>query len=256
VDRERAVVVGAAIGNLARLDGVAWPSIVHVCRACVHLVGAAGVCAAVRDEHGLYEPLYAAGPVGAGLAELQAMVGEGPGMETVTGDRPVLVTDLEAASAQQRWPLFAHSAAELGTTSVYAFPLLVGAITVGALEIYWAQRPTGSIAVTDGLLFADAALRALMTEFPPNGSDPAPAGPNPVGGRVGFRAGSHGEPFLDRWPEVHQATGMMSVQLGVGLGEAYAVLRAHAFARDQSLRAVARAVVERRLRFSPDKDAP
>jgi len=45
---------------------------------------------------------------------------------------------------------------------------------------------------------------------------------------------------------VHQATCMVKVQLGVTIEEAFLVLRAHAFA------AVARDVVERRLRFSTE----
>ncbi|MEJ7656763.1 MAG: ANTAR domain-containing protein [Thermoleophilaceae bacterium] len=49
--------------------------------------------------------------------------------------------------------------------------------------------------------------------------------------------------------EIHQATGMLSVQLEVSLDEAF-VLRAYAFAHDRSLRAVARDVLARRLRLA------
>jgi hypothetical protein len=48
---------------------------------------------------------------------------------------------------------------------------------------------------------------------------------------------------------------MMAVQLEVGLAQAFARLRAYAYGNDQSLREVAREVVERRLRFEPDKDS-
>jgi AmiR/NasT family two-component response regulator len=51
--------------------------------------------------------------------------------------------------------------------------------------------------------------------------------------------------------EVHQATGMISVQLGVGLEEAFVRLRAHAFASNAGLGDVAAEVVDRRLRFGP-----
>src|SRR6202012_1490622 len=50
-----------------------------------------------------------------------------------------------------------------------------------------------------------------------------------------------GEPA--HWPEVHQATGMVSVRLGVSVDEAFVRLRAHAFADGRSLKAVARDVV-------------
>ncbi len=48
---------------------------------------------------------------------------------------------------------------------------------------------------------------------------------------------------------VHQATGMVAVQLGVGVSTALVRLRAHAFGSERRLVAVAQDVVERRLRF-------
>ena len=51
------------------------------------------------------------------------------------------------------------------------------------------------------------------------------------------------------WAEVHQATGMISLQLGVSMDEAFVRLRAHAFVAGRPLRAVAGDVVTRRLRL-------
>ena len=62
-----------------------------------------------------------------------------------------------------------------------------------------------------------------------------------------------GEP--PHWAEVHQATGMVSAQLGVPMDEAFVRLRAHAFADRRSLRDVARDVVARRLRLPGGPDA-
>jgi len=58
--------------------------------------------------------------------------------------------------------------------------------------------------------------------------------------------------FEYRWVEVHQATGMVSVQLGSDLTVAFLRLRAHAYLTGRRLSQVAREVVERRLRFDPD----
>jgi len=52
--------------------------------------------------------------------------------------------------------------------------------------------------------------------------------------------------------EIDQATGMLTVQLGVGASEAYARLRAYAYARDRRLGDVAGDIVARRLRLDPD----
>jgi hypothetical protein len=49
--------------------------------------------------------------------------------------------------------------------------------------------------------------------------------------------------------QVHQAAGMISVQLGVSLAEALVRLRARAFAEDRLIAEVAADVVARRLRF-------
>jgi hypothetical protein len=52
--------------------------------------------------------------------------------------------------------------------------------------------------------------------------------------------------------QVHQATGMILVQLSVDAETAFARLRAFAYAHSLPLGEVAREVVERRLRFKPD----
>ena len=49
---------------------------------------------------------------------------------------------------------------------------------------------------------------------------------------------------------VHQATGMISVQLNVSLAEALVRLRAHAYAQERPIAEVAADVVTRRLRFA------
>jgi ANTAR domain-containing protein len=58
--------------------------------------------------------------------------------------------------------------------------------------------------------------------------------------------------------EVDQATGMLTVQLGVTAAEAYARLRAYAYAQDRRLADVAGDIVARRLRLHPDpvQDGP
>jgi ANTAR domain len=101
-------------------------------------------------------------------------------------------------------------------------------------------RPAGSLAagvLADALVFADIALRLLL-----DGSSGVTASPGyrPLDGMSDGRA------------EVHQATGMISVQLDVSLEEAFARLRAYAFGASSALADVARAVVSRQLRFGPD----
>ena len=49
---------------------------------------------------------------------------------------------------------------------------------------------------------------------------------------------------------------MVSAQLDVAIGEAFVRLRAYAYAQDQRLSDVARDVVARHLRLTPDGDSP
>jgi AmiR/NasT family two-component response regulator len=52
--------------------------------------------------------------------------------------------------------------------------------------------------------------------------------------------------------EVHQATGVVAEQLGIGMTESLARLRAYAYAQGKPLIEIAREVVTRRLRLSTD----
>lgn len=57
-------------------------------------------------------------------------------------------------------------------------------------------------------------------------------------------------------PQVHQATGMVAAQLGVGMADAFAHLRARAFAEQRPLGDLAADVVARRRRFDRDGGRP
>ena len=61
---------------------------------------------------------------------------------------------------------------------------------------------------------------------------------------LGDRApGGPWRPLLEDRDEIHQAQGMVMVDLGVGLAEAMVRMRAHAFARGVSLVELAREIV-------------
>lgn len=168
------------------------------------------------------------------LEDLQFTLGEGPGLEAATTGVPVLVPDLAAAAA--RWPVFAPAASTSGAGAIFVFPLWIGAISVGAMTLDRSTvGPLSAGQVTDALALADA-VTGLMLDH----QSTATGGDRPGAGwaqPVTYRA------------EVHQATGMISVQLGVGLAEAVARLRAHAWSGDRLLADVAADVVARRLRF-------
>ncbi|MGP3926921.1 GAF and ANTAR domain-containing protein [Streptomyces sp. 8N616] len=179
------------------------------------------------------------------LEELQFTLGEGPCVDAFTFGGPVLTSDLRAMEIQRRWPAFAAAASKEGAGAVFALPLQIGAIRPGVLDLY-RGRPGGlnADALADALVFADTATRVLLDTQACAQTDPADgtALDGQFEGMGGYRA------------EIDQATGMLTEQLGVGIDEAFIRLRAYAYAYDRRLAEVARAVVSRRLRLSPDPD--
>jgi GAF domain-containing protein len=175
------------------------------------------------------------------LEDLQFTLGQGPGPDTATGT-PVLIPDLLDAAG--RWPAFVPAAAGLGVRAVFALPLRIGAIRVGVLLAHRAAPgPLVDGALGDAFALADA-VTVLLVHQQSTGTDragPADDGPQPGWARPAtYRA------------QVHQATGMISAQLGVSLAEALVRLRAHAYADGRLIAEVAADVVGRRLRFHDD----
>jgi len=185
------------------------------------------------------ETHYASDQVAAELEELTLTLGEGPGVDASAGG-PALVADVTAPDCRARWPIFAPAAALAGVRAVFALPLRVGAIRVGVMGLYRA-RP-GDLdreQLADAFVLADTAC-ALLLDSAGNGHPrPDRRLPEPAG----------------QWnPEVHQATGMIIVQLGVTAAVALVRLRAYAYAQDRRLRDVAADVVAQRLRFDVDAE--
>jgi hypothetical protein len=214
-------------------DPLAW--VAALCRAAVRRLGMDGASVTVISGGVARELVCASDEVSARLDELQFTTGEGPGADDFRAGSPTLIRDLDSVAGQ--WPGFVPMAVAAGARAMFLFPLQAGAIRVGALSLYRAQP--GSLAgeeLGDALVFADIALRLLLDA---SAGLTGAAGYRPMDGLSEARA------------EIHQATGMISVQLGVSLEEALVRLRAHAFASNTALGDVAGQVVRRLLRFGP-----
>jgi hypothetical protein len=171
------------------------------------------------------------------LGDIQFTLGEGPCWDAARDGRPVLVGDLTAA-AGSRWPMFTAEVLLAGFQAVFAFPLQIGAIRLGTLGLVCTEP--GELergAVADALIVADVVALTLV-DLPAGDPDNPAALWSEVSGR--YRA------------EIHQATGMVMAQLGVGAQEALMRLRAHAYAHAQTAGEVAREIVARRLRLDGD----
>ena len=192
--------------------------------ACVRALPVSGVGLALMTDQGPAGTIAATDGPAVELEELQFTLGEGPCVDASRTGRPVLQPDL-ARTAPSRWPAFADGALEAGIRAVFAFPLRVGAIRVGVLDLYRDEAgPLSEDELTEALCFADAATLVLLHE------------------QAGSQVQETTSPFDDR-AEVHQATGVISVQASVGLAEALVLLRARAFAEGRPLGEVAQDVL-------------
>ncbi|WP_225987475.1 ANTAR domain-containing protein [Streptomyces spectabilis] len=216
--------------------------VVDVCTAAVAALPVDGAGLSAMSRTTASHPLCSTDDISEQLEELQLTLGEGPCVDAFAHGAAVLTPDLRIGELQQCWPVFADAALEAGALAAFALPLQIGAINPGVLDLY-AQVPVrlGEEELADALGFAEFATLVLLdaridaTGAPPDDS----AAKEQSEGLGGYRA------------EISQATGMLTVQLGVGIDEAFVRLRAYAYAHGRRLTAVAADVVARRLRFSP-----
>jgi hypothetical protein len=209
----------------------------HLCQVAITSVVITGAAVTVTLSTTPRETLFATDLLGADLAELALTLGEGPSIDAGQGEA-TLAADLSSEEARMRWPIFAGAAVSAGVWAMFALPLQVGAIRLGVLDLYRVE-PGGldREQLADALVLADTASTMLLDAGERDHDHPE--GPPP-------------ELIRPQHPEVHQATGMLSVQLGVTMAVALIRLRAYAYAQERTLHDVARDVVGRRLRIERD----
>jgi ANTAR domain len=215
---------------------------VDVCAAAVEVLPVSGAWVTARSAAGVGHVMGVTDEIGEQLAELQMTLGEGPEHDAFASGSPVLISDLDDGDAARSWPGFTPQARQIEAAAIFALPLRIGAIRVGSLGLYRdTPGPLSTLEFGDALILAETATVVLLDNQHPDGQ--APAGTGPAGQ----------PPDLARHrAEIDQATGMVSEQLGVALAEAFVRLRAYAYAQDRRLGDVARDIVARHLRLSPD----
>ena len=237
----RALAVWAQVAAHAAAHGQR-PSVADVCAVAVSSAALSGswVVAARGGDPDFV--MCVTDPVSEQLAELQLTLGEGPCHDVLASAGPVLAGDLGDAESARRWPAFTPAACKLGAGAVFAFPLIVGAIRAGVLGLYrGAPGPLPGRQFGDLLILADAATVMLLGSADGDGEN----------GDGAALDGQAPDLALHR-AEIDQATGMLTVQLGVPVAEAFSRLRAYAYSQDRRLADVAGDIVARRLRLGRD----
>ena len=225
---------------LAQLtDGSGEHEVARLCEGSAAVTGLNGAGIMLMSGEVNLGSVGASDDVSALIEESQFALGEGPCVDAFREDRSVLEPDL-AAPTSVRWPAFAGSVLGAGARAVFGFPLHLGQVRLGALDLY-RDRP-GSLTDDqhrDALTVADIVTRAVLVI-----QADAPKG----------RLAAELEEGADLHLVVHQAAGRVAAQLDVGVGEALVRLRAYAFGADRSLMLVAGDVVAGRLRFDRPAD--
>lgn len=175
------------------------------------------------------------------LDELQYDLGEGPRWEAARTHAAVLVPRAQD-NAHSRWPVFGKALLDTGAEALFVFPLAVGALEVGVVELY--RTTAGPLDRAD---LSAAAVLADTTAW--NLLDQLLAMNEAVGG--GGNAGDQGSASPLSRREIHQATGMVLAQTGSTATDALLLLRAHAFSSERTLRDVAGDIIARKLDFTP-----
>lgn len=167
--------------------------------------------------------------------ELQFDLGVGPCWDAVSTGRPVLEPDV-AGAPRGTWPGFSEALLREQVAALFAVPMLVGPLRIGAIDLY-DVRPraldgedlakTVALAATLGRQVLRRAIE--LADF--DGIEPV--------GRHSRRT-------------VHQATGFVIAQLGVSAQDAELLIQATAYAEGRPMQEIAEQIVTRRRAFTAD----
>jgi hypothetical protein len=207
----------------------------HLCEISAEVSGTTGASIVLQPQDMASGSLCTTDGVAAYLDDLQYTLGEGPSIDAHRLDRVVAEPELESPEVN-RWPALAPSALQAGARAMFAFPIRIGAARLGSLTLYRDRSgPIEGERYSDTLVMADVAARTIVAMQ-------ADAPPGSIAVELEDSANFH---FV-----VHQAAGMVSEQLRVGVAEALVRIRSYAFRSNLPIDEVARAVVARRLRLT------
>lgn len=209
-------------------DQLAW-----LCGSAVELTGVSCCGVTMVTSGGQSVTAHASDTLAEAVEDLQHTLGEGPGVAASVSGAAVLVPDLGDLDDLNltQWPTFARESVEIGIRAAFAFPLMLGTASIGAFNLY--RTASGSLSsqeLSQGRISADAVALTLV--------DPE-------------------EQLLDSSDldpmRVHQAAGMVMVQLGVPIDQALLRMRAAAYAEGSTVDELAEAIVHRRRRLSKEE---
>jgi hypothetical protein len=210
-----------------------WPA-ARLCVVGPQITGANGVGVMLMSGDIPSGSLCSSDEVSELIEDLQYTLGEGPCVDAYQQDRTVTEPDL-ADPQTRRWFAFTPPVLQAGVRAVFGFPMRVGTVRLGALNLY-RDRPGELTAEqhADALVLADVTARWVL--------DAQAGAPSGVVAEA-LEAGA------DFHFAVHNAAGIVSVQEGITVTEGLIRLRAFAYSNDRLLADVAQDVIAHKLRL-------
>ena len=205
----------------------------RLCREAATLLAMDGVAVVLRGDDGRGSVFGQSDDIVGRLEDLQFTVGEGPGTDAQASGRPVFGPLLAGSTL---WPVFAPAAVSAGMLAGFAFPLRVGAVRLGTLDLY--RRRPGSLTDeqrVDAKVLVGVVTQALLDLEAQSAPGAVPSAMHDV---ENLRA------------TVHQASGMISEHLDIGIADALVRLRAHAYAAGRPINDLAADVVSGVLKIA------
>ncbi len=211
------------------------PYDVHdLCRPFLSSLPVSGASVTVVTASGARMTLCSSDAIAARIDELQFELGEGPQSSVALSGQIVIVPDV-ASRGHDDWPVLGAALGELPVGAIFCVPIQMGAVTVGVATLYCDKplalnnhQQTTALAIASAI--AGGAVQHAMVSAIDDAAVESPTAP-----------------ALRR--EVHQATGILLVQLNTTATIAYARLQAYAFANGRTLQSVAHDVVAGSLTF-------
>ena len=219
----------------AHSEATREPEVVQdLCGPFLKSLPVSGASVTAMSASGSRMSLCSSGAIAARIDELQFELGEGPQISVARSGKLVMIPDV-ASGGHDDWPVLGAALTELPVGAIFCVPIQMGAVTVGVATLFCDtplvlddQQQATALAIASAIA-AGAVQQAMVSAIDDVAVESAAA------------------PAFRR--EVHQATGIILVQLKTTATIAYARLQAYAFANGITVHAVAREVVSGSLTF-------
>jgi GAF domain-containing protein len=199
-------------------------------RALTDVLGITGVGISVVDPDGLLRYTTASNEVVTAIEIAQESAQAGPCYEAFATHRTVIVPDVDE---RPDWAEFNAAAHELGLRSVAGVPITIRRDVLGAVNLYHDElRPWPDEDIEIARVHADMVAGYLLH----------------ASLEASRKLTDQLQYALDSRVVIEQAKGLLAGELGIGLDEAFDLLRRHVRGQGLSLRDTAQAVVEQGYR--------